>query len=30
MAALRAGQPVSITLRPFEVLVFECIPEPKR
>jgi hypothetical protein len=26
MAAVRAGEPVTIALRPFEVLVFECVP----
>ena len=30
MTAVRAGEPVTISLRPFEVLVFECTPEPKR
>ncbi len=30
VAALRAGVPLTISLRPFEVLVMECIPERSR
>ena len=30
MTAVRGGEPLTIALRPFEVLVFECTPEPKR
>lgn len=30
MTTVHAGEPVTIALRPFEVLVYEYIPEPKR